>query len=76
MKYRTEIVATASGDGYVGIAARFDGKAWRAIGESKAYRTYPAAVRARTAAESLCRRHWMSLPFALRIGTGFEISAA
>lgn len=73
MQYKTELVATRDGTGISGLSMWLDGNVWRVVGETKTYRTYPASVRARTAAQALCRNHWGSLPFAKRIGEGYTI---
>ena len=73
MQYKTELVATSDGNGHIGLAMWLDGNVWRVVGETKTYRTYPAPVRARTAADSLCKAHWARLPFAQRIGQGYSI---
>ncbi|RWI46835.1 MAG: hypothetical protein EOQ93_29345 [Mesorhizobium sp.] len=73
MLYKTELVATRDGKGQIGMAMWLDGNVWRVVGETRTYRTYPAAVRARTAADGLCRAHWGRLPFAQRIGQGYSI---
>lgn len=73
LKYRTYVVGTKDGKGSIGQAMRLDGNVWKVVGETKTYWTYPAAVRARSAAQALVRQHLQTVPFAERIGRGHEI---
>jgi hypothetical protein len=59
MKYKTEVRDNRDGTASYGAAfvLASDGKTWLLIGHSRNYATYPRTVRARAAAESLCRQH-------------------
>jgi len=64
MNYKTELRDTHDGKATYGAAfVQFSNGSWSLIGHTKDYRTYPRAVRARTAAKNLCLKHarWPSL---------------
>jgi hypothetical protein len=57
MQYRTQLRGTKDGRGTFGIASVMRNGAWCSIGTTRTYWTYSTAVRARSNAETLCRRH-------------------
>lgn len=71
MQYKTELRDTCEGNATYGAAFMLarDGVTWLLIGHTRNYRTYPRLVRARVAAETICRRyhaqHFAQLPLAL-----------
>lgn len=73
LRYKTEVRDTHDGKASYGAAfVQMNNGAWSLIGHTKDYRTYPRAVRARAAADALCRQHanWPSLEC---IAQGMEI---
>jgi hypothetical protein len=59
LKYKTEVRDNVDGTASYGAAFVLsnNGVSWLLIGHTKNYRTYPRMVRARSAAEHLCRTH-------------------
>ena len=56
--FKTEIRDTHDGKASFGAAfVRANSGAWLLIGHTKNYQTYPRSVRARSAAEAICRAY-------------------
>lgn len=73
MRYQTQIVDNSTGTASIGVAMvqRPDGR-WQEIGRTNAYKEYPRAVRARAAADNLCREHRKAVSMAAR-GVSFAV---
>ena len=57
-QFKTEVRDTNDGKASYGAAfVQANNGSWLLIGHTKNYATYPRAVRARTAAESICRAY-------------------
>ena len=71
MNYKTELRGTRNGKRTYGAAfvLACDGQKWLLIGHTHNFKTYPQLVRARAAAEGICRRyhkaHFPQLPISL-----------
>lgn len=58
IQFKTEVRDTHGGDASYGAAfVRMASGAWALIGHTRNCRTYPRAVRARSAAEAICRTY-------------------